>query len=108
MHSEAKSAHHAIGVTQDYAAVLKKPRVTEKATWAMGAGVYVFEVPQDVNKGQVAESVRKLYNVTPRKVNMVAMRPRKFVSRMRGRRGQKRGFKKAYVYLKKGERIDLV
>ncbi|MEX0916986.1 MAG: 50S ribosomal protein L23 [Candidatus Paceibacterota bacterium] len=83
-----------------------RPRITEKATLATDNNVYVFEVTQDSTKDTVKEAIKALYKVEPKKVHMVRMRPRKFVSRMRGRRGIKPGFKKAYVYLKKGDTIE--
>ena len=43
--------------------------------------------------------------MTPVKVNIVNSKPKKVVSK--GKVGQTRGFKKAYVYLKKGDTIDI-
>lgn len=85
-----------------------RPRITEKATLATEHNVYVFEVTNDATKIEVKEAMKALYKVDPIKVNMVRMRPRDFVSRMRNRKGTKPGFKKAYVYLKKGDSIELV
>ena len=88
--------------------ILNGPRITEKAAIAAEGGAYVFEVRSDATADMVADAVKLVYNVTPRKVNMVRIRPRKFVSRARGTRGQKSGYKKAYVHVKKGERIEIV
>ncbi len=87
--------------------IIKTPRITEKAAYMTVNHTYVFEVSQDATKRDVVAAVKALYNVTPRKVNMVTKRPRAFVSRFRGRRGVKTGMKKAYVFLKKGDKIDL-
>ncbi|MEK7227615.1 MAG: 50S ribosomal protein L23 [Patescibacteria group bacterium] len=87
--------------------VLLSPRITEKA--ALGAdkaGVYVFEVRKNATKRSIANSVRESYKVTPVKVR-VANIPHKKVF-VRGKRGVKRGGKKAYVYLKKGDKIELI
>lgn len=90
------------------ARVLLRPRVTEKATLANDKHVYVFEVSQDATKREVAEAVKAIYNVVPKKVTTVRMRPQAYVARMRGRKGQKSGYKKAYVHLKKGETLDVM
>ncbi len=87
--------------------VLLRPRITEKA--ALGAdraGVYVFEVGENSTKSSIAASVKALYKVTPVKVRVA-----KIVSKavfVRGKRGVKKGGKKAYVYLKKGDKIELL
>ncbi len=87
--------------------VLLRPRITEKA--ALGAdknGVYVFEVTPEATKASIAASVRTLYKVTPVKVHVATMKAKKVF--VRGKRGVKSGGKKAYVYLKKGDKIELL
>ncbi|MEX0652112.1 MAG: 50S ribosomal protein L23 [Candidatus Paceibacterota bacterium] len=94
---------------KDIPSVLAHPRVTEKATIMSEQGVYVFDVAPRSTKKDVAEAVQALYKVTPRKINMVKV-PAKRV-RMRkhqNRYGVKSGGKKAYVYVKKGDVIDIV
>lgn len=84
-----------------------RPRVTEKATLVTEQNsVYVFEVEQDAGKKDIAAAISGLYKVTPVKINIVRT-PRKQVF-VRGKKGFKAGFKKAYVYLKKGEKIEIV
>jgi large subunit ribosomal protein L23 len=87
--------------------IIVAPFITEKAVQMTVNNVYVFEVAMDATKNDVKNAIRALYKVSPRKVNIVRRAPRKFVSRFRNRRGTKKGVKKAYVYLKKGEKIDL-
>lgn len=87
--------------------VLLRPRITEKA--ALGAdksNVYVFEVTKDSTKKSISASVHAVYGVTPQKVR-VANIPAKRVF-VRGKRGVKSGGKKAYVYLKNGDKIELI
>ena len=87
--------------------VLLRPRITEKA--ALGAdksGVYVFEVTKEATKKSVGASVRYIYKVTPEKIR-VAKIPAKKVF-IRGKKGVKSGGKKAYVYLKKGDKIEII
>lgn len=87
--------------------VLLRPRITEKAALAADkSNVYVFEVSKEATKKSISASVRDAYKVTPEKVR-VAMIPSRQVF-VRGKRGVKSGGKKAYVYLKKGDKIELI
>lgn len=92
---------------QNRSHVLLSPRITEKATFATGMSAYVFDVATSANKKAIASAVKAAYDVTPRAVRIVNIRP-KMVRNMRtGKRGVKQGGKKAYVYLKKGETITI-
>ena len=87
--------------------VLLKPRITEKA--ALGAdkfNVYVFEVAKSATKKSISASIREFYKVTPEKIRVTPI-PSKQVF-VRGKYGVKRGGKKAYVYLKKGDKIEVI
>lgn len=95
---------------KDLTWVLINPRVTEKAALKAENGVYVFEVSKDATKSQIAEAVIEMYKVTPVAVN-IAKTPAKKVVRRKASgttSGYKSGLKKAYVYLKKGDTIELV
>jgi large subunit ribosomal protein L23 len=94
-------------VYKDSASVLIRPRITEKATAATVQGAYVFEVNPRATKKAVADDIRRLYKVSPKKITIVRIRPRKFISRMRNRRGKRAGMKKALVYLKEGDTIEI-
>jgi large subunit ribosomal protein L23 len=95
------------GVAQSVAHVLRAPRITEKASLGMESFVYVFDVAPDANKKQVAAAVTAVYKVKPRKVAIVNT-PAKYVRNARtGKSGMKGGYKKAYVYLNKGETITI-
>ncbi|HEY4496092.1 MAG TPA: 50S ribosomal protein L23 [Candidatus Paceibacterota bacterium] len=84
-----------------------RPRITEKATMAAEQNsVYVFEIEKDANKKEIANAIKNLYKVSPVKINVVKI-PRKQVF-IRGKKGFKAGGKKAYIYLKKGEKIEIV
>jgi len=87
--------------------VLLRPRVTEKAAIkANQLNVYVFEVTKGATKASVTASVRDVYKVTPVGVRLLAI-PKKNVF-VRGKKGVKAGGKKAYVYLKKGDKIEAI
>jgi large subunit ribosomal protein L23 len=81
--------------------LLKRPHVTEKA-----AAVYVFEVARAANKTVIKKAIVALYKVVPRRVNIVNV-PAKKIS-LRGKIGVRPGYKKAVVYLKKGDKIELL
>jgi ribosomal protein L23 len=93
---------------QDKAHILLAPRITEKGAYLSSVGVYVFNVAVDANKHDIMAAVKNVYNVTPRKVTVVTI-PRKVVAtRNTNRKGKTAGGKKAYVYLKKGETIEIM
>ncbi len=86
------------------ARILLRPRVTEKASSAQSNGVYAFEVAPTATKREIAAAITGLYQVEPRKIAVVPItRKQTFV---RGRKGAKGGGKKAYIYLKTGQKID--
>ena len=88
--------------------VLKAPWFSEKALIGTERGVYVFQVPGDATKPEIAAAIEKFFNVTPVKVR-IANLPAKSVS-LRSRRGTGTRARrhKAYVYLKKGDTLNLV
>lgn len=93
-------------IRKDYLqGVILRPRITEKATiLSEKNNVYVFEVNTKATKPLVEKAIRALYSVSPEKVTMVR-NPAKSVI-VRGKPGMKGGVKKAYVFLKKGEKIE--
>jgi len=87
---------------QSRAGVLLAPRITEKASErAMNANVYVFNVDPRTTKFQIKKAVIELYKVA------IVTVPVKQVF-VRGKYGQSKGGKKAYIYLKKGDTIEFV
>ena len=93
--------------------VLLRPHITEKAVvgadlsaQAGKSGVYVFDVMSKATKKSISASVKALYKVTPVKVRTTKIAPKAVF--VRGKRGVKQGGKKAYVYLKKGDKIELI
>ena len=106
--AEPKNARVATVTDRNLADVLVRPHVSEKAYLATEKNVYVFEVQMSATKHDVRDAIRAKYNVTPKRVNIVKNDPRSFFSRQRGRAQKVKGLKKAYVYLKEGDKIDLV
>ncbi len=93
---------------RNVAAVLIRPLITEKAVNLNSASVYTFMVAKNATKYTVAAAVTALYKVTPVKINIVNKKAVTTMSRARGREVHVAGYKKAYVYLKKGDTITLV
>jgi large subunit ribosomal protein L23 len=89
-------------------AVIEKPHLTEKAMSQNERNVYTFMVAKNATKYTVAQAVKEVYKVTPVKVNIVNKLPNKSMSGARGRMVSQKGYKKAYVYLKKGDTINVV
>ena len=87
--------------------ILFKPHITEKATDVQENNVYVFDVDPKATKKEIAKAVEVVYKVTPRKVNLVKIRSRSVMGR-KGLKGRRAGGKKAYVYLRKGDSIEIV
>lgn len=106
--TSAKPAVIPLATDRNLDGIILHPRVTEKSIGQGDNNVYTFVVRRDANKFQVRDAVKALYNVTPVKVNIVnkaaAKRPKGSTNRM----VHVAGMKKAYVYLKKGETINLV
>lgn len=86
-------------------AMIKHPRVTEKATILAEQHAYTFEVTKDATKAGVAHEIKTRYNVTPVKVNITTRPPKRVF--IKGKQGMTPGVKKAVVYLKKGDSIQL-
>ncbi|MBI1974454.1 MAG: 50S ribosomal protein L23 [Candidatus Zambryskibacteria bacterium] len=73
--------------------IILGPCITEKAM--IGADkndVYAFNVTKSVNKHAIALAIKEAYQVTPKKINVTNA-------------GEN---KKAYVYLKKGDKIEII
>jgi len=86
--------------------VIISPRITEKSSWSAEKNAYVFNINPKSNKKQVAEAVKEIYGIVPVKVNITSVPAKKVFSR--GIKGTKSGGKKAIVYLKKGDSIEII
>ena len=91
-------------MAKDLTNILIRPHITEKATMKAESSVYVFNVLPESTKDSVEKAFIEKYKITPVKVNMVTI-PAKNVF-VKGKRGKKSGYKKAYIYLKKGTKIE--
>lgn len=86
--------------------VIKNPRVTEKGAYKAEANVYTFDVASGANKNEVKKAIFALYKVKPLQVNILAVPAKR--KNFKGRPSVGAKTKKAFVYLKKGDKIDFV
>ncbi len=88
--------------------ILKRPIVTEKLTALQDKGVYAFEVDKNANKISIARAVEKKFNVTVVSVRTSNHKGKaKSQLTRRGRfAGRTASWKKAYVQLKEGDKIE--
>ena len=86
--------------------IIKKPRITEKASFHAEQNVYTFDITKSANKTEIKKAVFALYKVHSVKVNVLTIPRKNIVSR--GKTGVRGGGRKAYVYLKKGDKIEFV
>ena len=94
----------------DIRLIVKRPVITEKSTALKEASNrYVFKVDVKANKRQIKQAVEKLFNVHVKdvrtavyggKVSVVTNRSGRFA-------GPKSNWKKAYVTIAEGEKIDI-
>lgn len=87
--------------------VLLKPLLTEKTTMLRDeVNQVAFLVDPRANQIEIGEAVAKAFDVKVVKVNIVRRRPRRRFRQGRPA-GQQEGWKKAYVMLAPGEKIEL-
>ena len=81
------------------------PRITEKASAQSSANAYTFVVAQHATKHTLLAEIKRDHKVTPKAINITSI-PAQAVF-VRGKFGTKSGIKKAVVFLKKGDVINL-
>lgn len=90
----------------EFTQVLLKPLITEKTTFVKeGANQVAFLVHPRANKLEIKQAVEKAFDVKVEAVNVVRKAPS---NRERQGRvvGRKPGWKKAYVTLRQGDKIE--
>jgi large subunit ribosomal protein L23 len=88
------------------ARVIKFPHVTEKSSRLAEENKYVFRVEGWANKNEIKEAVERIYGVDVTGVAVISV-PRK-ARRLGRNQGWKKGFKKAVVKVKKGQKIEIM
>ena len=103
--AEPKVAEAISKASKFAAGVLVAPHVTEKSTIANQLNSYVFKINPRANRSMVKQAIKEVYGVMPKKVNITVI-PGKEVT-MRRKKGFQSGYKKAIVFLKKGDKINI-
>ena len=85
--------------------ILVKPRISEKSAFVEQYGQYIFSVVADANKKDIKHAVELLFKVKVDSVNIV--NPHGKTKRTTYGQGHRKVYKKAYVTLVSGDRINL-
>lgn len=85
--------------------IIRRPIITEKATFASENGQVVMEVAIDANKLEIKQAIEALFDVKVKAVN-TSIRKGK-TKRFRGIRGRQNNMKKAVITLEEGQIIDV-
>ncbi len=89
--------------------ILDRPLITERATILSEHGAnpqYVFKVSVDANKIEITRAVEKVFNVKVKAINTVMVKGK---SKRQGRsQGKRADWKKAFVTLEKGQKIEVI
>lgn len=84
--------------------IILEPIITEKAMNARGQRKYVFKVHQYATKVDIKSAINKLFKIKPIDVNTVKVKGK---SRVLGYKiGKTSSYKKAYVVLPEGKKIE--
>lgn len=87
--------------------VILAPHVSEKASVGLEKNnEYVFQVLDNANKAEVKDAIEMLFNAKVKSVRIVNVRPKKKM--FRGIEGKRKGWKKAYITLAAGQKLDIM
>lgn len=90
----------------DYTKILRQPVITEKSTILKEeSNQVVFKVAPFANKIEIKKAVEEAFSVNVEKVNVVNKRTRK-KKRLGREIGKETGYKKAYIKLSPGDKIE--
>jgi large subunit ribosomal protein L23 len=91
---------------KDAYSILKRPLITEKSMSMGPSGKYAFEVDMNANKIEIGQAVEQIFSVKVVSVNTLHVKGK---VRRRGRvsSGMTPTWKKAYVTLAPGQRIEI-
>ena len=85
--------------------LIEKMHSTEKASYLADKNIYVFKVNRNANKIELKAEIEKRFAVNIININILNTKPKK---KRRGKiTGKTKSYKKAYVRLKDGDKIQL-
>jgi len=85
---------------------IKRPHISEKATFLSEGGQYVFEIVGGYNKEEIKNAIEGIYGVDVLSVNMVKIPAKK--RRLGRTEGYRKAYKKAIVKIKQGQKIEII
>ena len=87
--------------------IIVRPLVTEKTLNAQETNnTVVFEVAKNTNKIQIKQAIEEIFGVKVERINVVNTKAK--IKRVGRYTGKTHAFKKAYVTLKEGHKIDIL
>lgn len=90
---------------KDYTNIIIAPVVTEKSAYAKENNVYTFKVAKSANKIQIKKAIEKAFGVTV--VNVNTLNTKSKAKRVGKYTGKTKTYKKAFVTVKDGDKIEL-
>lgn len=85
--------------------LVREPLLSEKSNYLSAQNKYIFRVVSGANKPEIKKSIEGIYGVNVLSVNMLNTNGKK---RRVGRiEGFKKGFRKAIVTIKEGQKIEI-
>lgn len=84
--------------------IVKEPHISEKSTNLGAKNKYVFKVYTNANKPEIKKSVQAIYGVDVLSVNIIKIPKKK--RRIGRTEGFKKGYQKAIVTVKEGQKIE--
>lgn len=90
---------------KDYTDIIIAPVITEKSAEQAEKNVYTFKVASNANKIEIKKAIEEAFGVKVEKINTLNTKSK---SKRVGRyTGKTKTYKKAFVTLKDGEKIEL-
>ena len=82
------------------------PHITEKATNLTKEDQYIFRVKKGCGKNEIKKAVESMYGINVVNVRVINIPPKEV--RLGKNKGWKKGYRKAIVKIKKGQKIELL
>ncbi len=96
-----------IGKTKSFSYnIIKEPHISEKATILAEENKYTFKVYKNSNKPEIKKAVEGIYGVDVLDVKVIKIPAKK--RRLGRTEGFKKGFSKAVVTIKEGQKIEIL
>jgi large subunit ribosomal protein L23 len=83
---------------------LKSAHITEKASDLIKKNQYIFKIESRANKTEIKKAVEEIFKVNVTAVNIINIPAKK--KRLGKISGWKKGYKKAVVIIKEGQKIE--